>query len=120
MPETTRSGYMVDHFIKKIKGETRNFNTALAEDITGAIQKSKTCIFRSINMIKKPYGSILENWYDCLCGNNPIATRPPSSGGNGNRLKANINMFVYTPAPAMRTKNASSDAVTFKTIKKTS
>ncbi len=55
-----------------------------------------------------PYGSIFDSAYAIRCGSKALSTRPPSSGGIGNRLNAATTRLTSTPARAICAKNGSS------------
>ena len=57
--------------------------------------------------MKKPQRSILENATAARKGKRPVSTRPPSSGGRGNRLKTHITTLTSTPPSHILMKNTS-------------
>ncbi|MNN58025.1 hypothetical protein D3C81_1730500 [compost metagenome] len=54
-----------------------------------------------------PYGSMRLMAAAMRCGRKAVSTRPPSSGGIGNRLKAATTTFTITPARAIWPQNGS-------------
>ena len=57
--------------------------------------------------MKKPQGSTRLYGMASRGGSRPVTMRPPSSGGSGNMLSANITTFTSTPARHISTKKRS-------------
>ena len=90
------------------KGLVSNRITHSKNAIKGVIHKLPiTPVKTRPSTIKNPQGSSLPKAMDWRAGNKPARMRPPSSGGNGNRLKTSKPRFQEIPACDMEIRNFS-------------